>query len=128
MIARYRKTAHRLIAAARATSKALAYWTLSGTIAAHVATGRLIKTGDFLDRVGGADLPDGKKSWYGRHAKKAFIAATGREPLKVWAQHRTTGRYIHVHVYGPIDLALYEALRTYKGTRHILAGTYAEAA
>ena len=78
--------------------------------------------------IGGHDLPDGKRSWYGRHAKKAFIAATGREPLRVWTQHRTTGRWIHAHVYGPIDEALYAGLRTYKGTRHLLAGTYTEAA
>jgi hypothetical protein len=128
MIARYRKTTHRLIRTARGVTKALAYWTLSGRIAAHVATGRLIKTGDFLDRIGGGDLPDGQKSWFGRHAAKAYRAATGTEPLKVWTQHRTTGRWIHVNVFGPIDLALYEALRTYKGARHLLAGTYQEAA
>ena len=29
---------------------------------------------------------------------------------------------------GPIDPALYAALRTYKATRHLLAGTYTEAA
>jgi hypothetical protein len=128
MNARYRKTTQRLIAAARRVSKALRYATLSGRIATHVNAGHLIKTGDFLDRIGGGDLPDGQKSWYGRHAKKAYRAATGRDPLKVWTRHRTTGRWIHVHVYGPIDLALYEALRTYKGTRHLLAGTYQEAA
>jgi len=128
MNARYRKTTRRLIAAARNVGRPLAYWTLSGLIAAHVATGRLIRTGDFLDRIGGADLPDGKRSWYGRHAKKAHIAATGQDPLMVWAQHRTTGRWIHVAVYGPIDEALYAGLRTYKGTRHLLTGTYTEAA
>jgi hypothetical protein len=116
-------TIRRTHTAARHTSRPLAYWTLSGLIASHVATGRLIKTGDFLDRVGGHDIPDGQRSWFGRHAKKAHIAATGTEPLKVWAQHRTTGRWIHVHVYGPIDEALYAGLRTYKGTQHLLTGT-----
>lgn len=128
MIARYRKTTHRLIAAARNVSRPLAYWTLSGRIAAAVATGRLIRTSDFLDRIGGSDLPDGQKSWFGRHVAKAHRAATGTEPLRVWAQHLTTGKWIHVFVYGPIDEALYAGLRSYKGTRHLLASTYAEAA
>jgi hypothetical protein len=128
MIARYRKTTHRLIRTARGITKSVAYWILSERVAPAVAAGHLIKTGDFLDRVGGGDLPDGQKSWFGRHAKKAYIAATGQQPLMVWARHRTTSRYIHVCVYGPIDLALYEGLRTYKGTRHLLAGSYAEAA
>jgi hypothetical protein len=114
--------------AAAKTSRALGYRTLSGLIAAAVEAGRLIRTGDFLDRIGGNDLPDGKKSWFGRHVAKAHRAATGTEPVKVWAQHRTTGKWIHVHAYGPIDEALYVGLRSYKGTRHLLAGTYAEAA
>jgi hypothetical protein len=126
--ASYRKTTHRLITAARRISKALRYATLSGAIHTAVNTGRLIRTSDFLTRIGGDDLPDGQKSWFGRHVAKAHRATTGTEPLKVWAQHRTTGRWIHVFVYGPIDLALYEGLRTYKGTQHLLASNYAEAA
>ena len=122
------RTRRNTLHAAAATHRALGYRTLSGTIATHVDTGRLIRTGDFLQRIGGSDLPDGQQSWYGRHAKKAYIAATGAEPLRVWTQHRTTGRWIHVHVYGPIDPALYAGLRSYKGTRHLLAGTYTEAA
>jgi hypothetical protein len=114
--------------AAAKTAKALGYRTLSGIIGALVETGRLIRTGDFLDRIGGNDLPDGKKSWFGRHVAKAYRAATDSEPLRVWAQHRTTGKWIHVHVYGPIDEALYTGLFSYKGTRHPLASTYAEAA
>ncbi|MFJ8146571.1 hypothetical protein ACIQ6R_16090 [Streptomyces sp. NPDC096048] len=114
--------------AAVATAKALGYRTLSGTIGALIETGRLIRTGDFLDRIGGSDLPDGKKSWFGRHVAKAYRAATGRDALKVWVQHRTTGKWIHVHVYGPIDPALYAGLRSYKGTQHLLRGTYTEAA
>lgn len=110
------------------TSRALGYRTLSGIIATLVDTGRLIRTGDFLDRIGGNDLPDGQKSWFGRHVAKAYRATHGRDALKVWTQHRTTGKWIHVLVYGPIDDALYTALRTYKGTRHLLAATYMEAA
>jgi hypothetical protein len=128
MIARYRKTTHRLITAARNISRPLAYWTLSGANASHIATGRLVRTGDFLARVGGDDLPDGQKSWFGRHVAKAHRAATGAEPLRVWSQHRTTGRWIHVACYGPIDEALYAGLRTYKGTRHLLASSYQECA
>jgi hypothetical protein len=122
------RTIRRTHTAARNVNRPLAYWALSVAIAAHVATGRLIKTGDFLDRVGGGELPDGQKSWFGRHVAKAYRAATGAEPLKVWAQHRTTGRWIHVHCYGPIDEALYAGLRSYKGTQHLMVGTYAEAA
>ncbi|MFI2349713.1 hypothetical protein ACH492_22200 [Streptomyces sp. NPDC019443] len=115
--------------AARHTIKALAYRTLSGIVALHVDLGHLIRTGDFLDRIGGGDLPDGQKSWFGRHVAKAYRAANdGASPVRVWAQHRTTGKWIHVNVVGPIDPALYEALRTYKATRHLLAATYTEAA
>lgn len=113
--------------AARAT-KALAYRTLSGHIAAAVEAGRLIKTGDFLQRIGGAHLPDGQQSWFGRHVAKAYRKTHGNEPLRVWAQHRTTGRYVHVFVYGPIDPALYTGLHTYKATRNLLADTYARCA
>jgi hypothetical protein len=114
--------------ASAATTKALGYRTLSGVIGALVETGQLIRTGDFLDRTGGSDLPDGKKSWFGRHVAKAYRAATGRDALKVWARHRTTGKWIHVHVYGPIDEALYAGLRSYKGTRHLLTVTSLEVA
>lgn len=127
MTARTRTRRNDLHAAAK-TPKALNYRTLSGLIAAHVDAGRLVRTGDFLDRVGGADLPDGKKSWFGRHVAKAYRQTHSGDAIKVWAQHRTTGKWIHVHVYGPIDPALYTGLRSYKGTRHLLAGTYAEAA
>jgi hypothetical protein len=122
------RTRRNTLRTATHTTKALGYRTLSGIIGALVESGRLIKTGDFLDRIGGGDLPDGKKSWFGRHAKKAYIAANGTEPLRVWAQHRTTGKWIHVHVYGPIDEALYAGLNSYKGTRHLLASNYTEAA
>ena len=113
---------------AAATAKALGYRTLSGIIGALVETGRLIRTGDFLDRIGGSDLKDGQKSWFGRHVAKAYRTATGHDAPKVWAQHRASGRWIRVHVYGPIDNALYAALDSYKATRHLLPALYAEAA
>jgi hypothetical protein len=122
------RTRRNTLRTATTTSRALGYRTLSGIIASWVATGRLITVGTFLDRIGGNDLPDGKRSWFGRFAKKAYRAANGGDPIKVWTQHRTTGRFIHVHVYNPIDNALYEATASYKGTQHLLAGTYAEAA
>lgn len=122
------RTRRNTLRAATHTSRALGYRTLSGIIASWVATGRLIKTGDFLDRIGGSDLKDGQKSWFGRHVAKAYRAANGGEPVRVWAQHRTTGRFIHVHVYNPIDEALYEATASYKGTQHLLASNFAEAA
>lgn len=122
------RTRRNTLRTAATTSRALGYRTLSGIIGAHVETGRLITVGTFLDRIGGSDLPDGKRSWFGRFAKKAYIAATDTEPVRVWAQHRTTGKFIHVHVYGPIDEALYEGLFAYKGTRHLLASSYSEAA
>lgn len=114
--------------AARTTSKALAYRTRSGLIAAAVEQGTLIRTGDLLDRLG-ADLPDGQRSWYGRHAAKAYRAGhLGADAVKVWAQHRTTGRYIHVNVFEPTDPALYTALATYKATRHLVAADFARCA
>jgi len=122
------RTRRNTLRTATATAKALGYRTLSGIVAAHVEAGRLVRTGDFLTRVGGSDLPDGQQAWYGRHVAKAYRATHGGEPLKVWAQHRTTGKWIHVFVYGPIDPALYAGLRTYKGTRHLLADTYARCA
>jgi hypothetical protein len=122
------RTRRNTLRAATKTSRALGYRTLSGHIAAAVEHGRLIRTGDFLARIGGADLPDGQQSWYGRHVKKAYRAQHGGAPIKVWAQHRTTGKWIHVHVYGPIDEALYTGLRSYKGTQHLLADTYARCA
>jgi len=118
----------RHLRAAAASAKALGYRTLSGLVALAVDSGKLIRTGDFLARLGGADLPDGQQSWFGRHVAKAYRAATDSEPLRVWAQHRTTGKWIHVFVYGPIDEALYAGLRGYKGTRHLLASNYTEAA
>lgn len=114
--------------AARTITKALYYRTLSGRIAALVDQGKLIRTGDFLDRIGGNDLKDGQKSWFGRHVAKAYRATHGGDTIRVWTQHRTTGRWIHVYVYGPIDDALYTALQSYKATRHLLSALYTEAA
>lgn len=122
------RTRRNTLRTAATTTRALSYRTLSGIVAAHVEAGRLVRTGDFLARVGGGDLKDGVQSWFGRHAAKAYRAATGGEPLKVWAQHRTTGRWIHVNVFNPIDDALYTALDSYKATRHLLADMYARCA
>ncbi|MEV5854662.1 hypothetical protein [Streptomyces anulatus] len=114
--------------AARHTAKALRYRCLSGNIAVAVDAGTLIKTGDMLDRLGADDLKDGFKSWYGRHVKKAYIAANGQPPVMVWAQHRTTGRWIHVAAYQPLDQALFIGLATYKQTRHLVQADFTEAA
>lgn len=122
------RTRRNTLRIAATTTRALGYRTLSGIVAVLVDSGRLVRTGDFLERVGGGDLKDGVQSWFGRHAAKAYRAATGSEPLKAWAQHRTTGRWIHVNVFNPIDDALYTALDTYKATRHLLADMYARCA
>lgn len=122
------RTRRNTLHAAARTTKALAYRTLSGVIAVAVDAGRLILITGFLDRIGGSDLPDGKISWLGRHCAKAYREQHGTSPIRVWAQHRTTGKWNHVYAYGPIDPALYAGLRTYKGTRHLLPALYAEAA
>lgn len=127
-MARPIRTIRRSIRAAVSATRVLRYTALSGRIADDVASGRLVLVRDFLARIGGADLPDGKQSWFGRAAKKAFIAANGAAPVMVWAQHRTTGRFIHVCAYSPLDAALYEAVRKYAGTRHLLAADYARCA
>ncbi|MDX3645318.1 hypothetical protein [Streptomyces sp. MB09-02B] len=122
------RTRRNTLRTATHTSRALGYRTLSGHIAAAVEAGRLILITGFLQRIGGADLPDGKVSWLGRHCAKAYRAQHGTSPIRVWAQHRTTGKWNHVYAYGPIDEALYAGLTSYKGTRHLLASTYQEAA
>jgi hypothetical protein len=119
----------RSIAAALRTTRAVGYATLNGEIGAQLADGRLIRTGDLLDRLGGGDLPDGQKSWYGRHVAKAYRAMhLDQDAPRAWVQHRTTGHWIRVYVYAPADPALYVALRTYKGTRHLVAVQLSEAA
>lgn len=122
------RTRRNTLHAATHTTRALGYRTLSGLIAAAVEAGRLIKTGDFLERIGGGELKDGQKAWFGRHVAKAYRAANGGEPLKVWAQHRTTGKWLHVFAYGVVDNALYAGLDSYAATRHLLADTYARCA
>ncbi|MFD7016110.1 hypothetical protein [Streptomyces sp. NPDC059928] len=117
------------IAAALRTTRPVAYATLNGDIGTQLADGRLIRTGDLLDRLGADDLPDGQKSWYGRAVAKAYRAAHhGQDAPRAWVQHRTTGRWIRVYVYSPADPALYIGLRTYKATRHLVAVELAEAA
>lgn len=121
-------TTRRTINAAAHTSKHLAYRTLSGIVALLVEQGRLIRTGDLLDRLGADDLKDGQRSWYGKHTVKAYRQREAAEPIRVWAQHRTTGKWIHVFVYAPTDPALYTALTTYKATRPLLQAQFTEAA
>ncbi|MGC4925565.1 hypothetical protein [Streptomyces sp. DT117] len=128
MPTRLTKNIARTHQAARTTTKALKYRCLSGDIAVAVDAGTLIKTGDMLDRLGADDLKDGFKSWYGRHVKKAYIAANGQPPVMVWAQHRTTGRWIHVAAYQPLDQALFVGLTTYKQTRHLVQVDFMEVA
>jgi hypothetical protein len=120
-------------AAAQRVTKALAYRARSGRIAAQLEAGHLVRTGDILDRLGAGDLKDGYQSWYGRHVKKAYIAANGADPVRVWVQHRTTGKWIHVHAYSPFDMALYIGLVSYKQTKHLarpapFQAAYSEAA
>ncbi|MFE4420421.1 hypothetical protein [Streptomyces sp. NPDC056817] len=114
--------------AAQRITKALAYRARSGQIAADVEAGSLIRTGDILDRLGASDLKDGYQSWYGKHVKKAHIAANGAEPVRCWVQHRTSGKWIHVHVYNPFDIALYIGLATYKRTAHLAQPAFYQAA
>lgn len=128
MIRKLRAIRHSIAAALR-TTRPVGYATLNGQIGAQLADGRLIRTGDLLDRLGADDLPDGQKSWYGRHVAKAYRAMhLGEDAPRAWVQHRTTGRWIHVYVYNPADPALYVALRTYKATRHLVAVELTEAA
>ncbi|MFB7461280.1 hypothetical protein [Streptomyces sp. NPDC056188] len=128
MTRRLTKLITRTHAAAQTVSKALAYRARSGAIAALVEAGRLVRTGDILDRLGASDLKDGYQSHYGKHVVKAYRAATSAEPVKVWVQHRTTGKYVHVNVYSPFDMALYIGLATYKRTAHLARPAFYQAA
>ena len=113
------KLRRRTKAAARTAVKALRYRCISGIVATLVDQGRLVRTGDALDRFGGGDLPDGQQAWYGRHVAKAYRTVHGGDPVRVWARHRTTGRFVHVYVYAPADPALLAGLASYKATRHL---------
>jgi hypothetical protein len=115
-------------AAARSVCPALQYRAISGHIVQLLETGRLVRTGDVLDRLGAGDLRDGYQSWYGRHVAKAYRAATGAEPIRCWVRHRTTGRWVHVAVYNPFDLALYIGLASYKQTQHLARPAFYQAA
>ncbi|GAA4824174.1 hypothetical protein [Streptomyces ziwulingensis] len=118
----------RTVRAAHATSRALLYRALSGQIIVALEAGRLVRTGDILDRLGAGDLKDGYQSWYGRHVANAYRVATGTEPTRCWVRHRTTGRWVHVAVYSPFDLALYIGLVTYKRTAHLAQPAFYQAA
>lgn len=133
MSVRLTKLITRTHAAAQRVTKALRYRAISGQIIADLENGRLVRTGDILERLDAGDLKDGYQSWYGKHVKKAFVAAAGIEPIRCWVQHRTTGKWIRVHVYSPFDMALYIGLATYKRTAHLarpalFQAAYAEAA
>lgn len=122
------KLRRRTKAAARTAPKALRYRTISGDIAVLVDAGQLVLTGDILERLGASELKDGYKSWYGRHVKKAFIAAREQQPVMVWTRHRTTGKWIHVCAYSPFDMALYIGLVSYKQTKHLATTAFFQAA
>lgn len=123
------KLRSRTKAAARTAVKALRYRAISGIVAFLVDGGQLVRTGDALDRFGGGDLPDGQQSWYGRHVVKAYRKVHGGDPVRVWARHRTTGKWIRPFVYAPADPALLAGLCSYKATRHLAdCLAYAEAA
>lgn len=118
----------RIRTAARTIGDHLAYRALSGIVAALVESGALVRTGDILQRLGAGELKDGYQSHYGKHVVKAYRAANDAEPVKVWARHRTTGRWIHVHVYSPFNIALYIGLATYKQTKHLAQPAHFQAA
>ncbi|GAA0704705.1 hypothetical protein GCM10010193_69630 [Kitasatospora atroaurantiaca] len=131
MNATARNAIRRMTAAVRTAvqnTRAAWYAALNGrTINDALAIGWLIRTSEMLDRLF-IDLPDGQQSWYGRHVVKAYRATHGRDPLKAWVQHRTTGRWIHVYVYAPDDKALIAGLWSYKATRPVAAALFSETA
>jgi hypothetical protein len=123
------KLRHRNTTQARTAGRHIQYATLNGRLQAQLTRGAIIRTGDILTALGLGDLPDGKQSWYGRHAAKAYRTARGTDPRRAWVQHRTTARWITVYVYSPTDPALTTALYSYKATREALAAAdYTEAA
>lgn len=104
---------------ARDTNRATQYATLNGRYQAMLQRGEITRTGDHLDRLG-IQLPDGQQSWYGRHVAKAHRTTTGHDAPRAWVQHRTTGRWIAVHVYAPDAPALTAGLWSYKATRAVV--------
>lgn len=107
------KLRRRTNTAARTTTRALGYRTLSGIIASLVATGRLIQCSEFLRRLGlEEDLIRSLRSWFGRYATKAWRTATDSEPRKVWTL--IDGRWTHVAVYAPGSFAFPAAVASYK--------------
>lgn len=131
MNATARKAIRRITTAVRAgvqmTRKAYCLILNGQAVNEALAVGWLIRTSEMLDRLF-IDLPDGQQSWYGRHVAKAYRATHGRDPIKAWMQHRTTGRWIHVYVYAPDDKALIAGLWSYKATRSIAAELFTEVA
>lgn len=99
--------------AARNTSRALGYRTLSGIIAVLVDAGRLIQCSEFLRRLGlDEDLIRSLRSWFGRYAAKAWRKTTHSEPRKVWTI--IDGRWTHVAVYEPDSFVFPAAVASYK--------------
>ncbi len=121
------KARRRTIAAARTANTHTQYAALNGWLQAALNRSQIIRTGDMLTRLG-ITLPDGQQSWYGRHVKTAHRNATGTNPIRVWAQHRTSGRWIQVHAYTPDNPALTAALWSYKATRPYAAELFSEVA
>lgn len=107
------RTVRQTIRAARTTSKALAYRTLSGIVAVDLEAGRVIQCSEFLRRLGiDEDTIRSLRSWFGRYAAKAWRKTTRSEPRKVWTL--IDGRWTHVAVYRPNSFALPAAVASYK--------------
>lgn len=83
--------------------------------------GQLVTVNTILDGLGvEPEFKDGYRSWAGRHIATAYRLNTGLNPMKAWVRHRTTGRYIHAHVYVPGDAAIGQGLRSYTRTAHLV--------
>jgi hypothetical protein len=83
--------------------------------------GQLVTVNTILDSYGvGEDFKDGYRSWAGRHIASCYRLINDRNPIKAWVRHRTTGRWIHAHVYVPGDTAIEQGLRSYNRTAHLV--------
>jgi hypothetical protein len=83
--------------------------------------GQLVTVNTILDGYGvEPEFKDGYHSWAGRHIATAYRLTNHRNPLKAWVRHRTTGRWIHAHVYVPGDPAIESGLRSYSRTAHLV--------
>lgn len=83
--------------------------------------GQLVTVNGVLDQLGvEPEFKDGYRSWAGRHIASCYRLNNQRNPLKAWVRHRTTGRWIHAHVYVPGDVAIEQGLRSYNRTAHLV--------